>query len=120
MPWSYTDLLAPDDATETAIRADVLHPWTGPTSRRYTGRLGIGRSRTLRLAFPLDGTARLTATGAVKLRLELLAGRKLVARAQPGRSGTKLSFTICGSRQLRARLTAVRGSGAYALTVSRP
>ena len=53
MPWTYTDLLAPDDATETAIRADVLHPWTGPTSRRYTGRLGtaarapsVSRSRS--------------------------------------------------------------------------
>jgi hypothetical protein len=120
LSWGYADLLAPDDLTAASIRADVLQPWTGPTARRYAGRLALGRSRSLRLAFPLDGTAKLTATGAVKLRLELLAGEKLVARAQPGRSGTKLSLTICGSRHLTARLTAVRGSGAYALTVSRP
>jgi hypothetical protein len=103
LAWGYTDLLAPDDATEAATRADVLDPWSGPTRRRYTGR-----SRRLRLAFPLDGTARFTVTGA---RLELYAGRTLLA------GGRRFSLTICGNRRLTARL---RGSGAYALTVSRP
>ena len=118
MPWDYVDMLAPDDVTAAALRSDVLHPWTGPTTRRYAGKLRSGRTRTLQLGFRLDGTATFKATASV--RLELLAEGKVVARAHPGPSGTKLSYTICGSRHLGVRVTALRGSATYSLTVSRP
>ena len=120
MPWNYVDMLAPDDVTAAAMRSDILQPWTGPTTLSYAGRLARGGTRSLRLRFPLDGSSTFKASGTVRLRLELLAAGKVVARAQPSRSGTRMAFTICGSRQLVARLTALRGSGRYALTVSRP
>ena len=120
LPWGYTDLLAPDDGVERALRADVLRAWAGPTSRSYTGRLRRGGSRTVRVAAPLDGTARLTVTGRPSVALEVRAGRKLLARARPRRTSTRLTVTVCGQRRLAVRLTAVRGSGRFSLELSRP
>ena len=120
LPWYFTDLLAPDDAIEAAARADVVYPWRGPSTRTYRGRLPAGASRRVRVATPLDGSARFSTSGRADVVLELLAGRRVLARARPHGRTTRLNFTICGQRRLTLRLTAVRGGGRYALTVSRP
>jgi hypothetical protein len=120
LAWQYTDLLAPDDHTESALRRDVLQPWMGPTLRTYRGTLRAGGSRALALRFPLDGTARISVTGRPRVAVELRAGGRVLARARPRGGRTRASATICGQRHGRVRLTAVRGSGAYTVRVSRP
>jgi hypothetical protein len=120
LPWYFTDLLAPDEPIEAAVRADVLHPWTRPSVRTFHGRLPSGSSRRLRIATPLDGSARFLARGRPRVSLELLSGHRILARARPRRSGTTLRFTVCGQRRLTVRITAVTGHGSYALRSTRP
>lgn len=98
--WQYTSLLAPDQTALAKIHADVAHPWRGPVTRAWSGRVAVpprrpGPGRTARrgraalaggrsvgprpwvaerlLRTPLDGTVSLTvdATGEAPLQVEM-------------------------------------------------
>jgi hypothetical protein len=88
----------------------VLQPWTANTKLTLRGRY-----RTFRIATPLDGTLTVSAEGRPRVRLEVLAGKKRIAR------GTRsVSTLVCGARTLSVRVTRRAGSGPFSLTVSRP
>jgi hypothetical protein len=98
-PWAYADQLAPDENAEAAIRADVTHPWTGPRERRYTGALALGATRSLQIATPLDGTARITVTGSPRVAVSVLDHGRRVGSEPPRGTRTRVKLSICGQRR---------------------
>ena len=75
----------PDEAVLAAAREDVVHPWTAPTTRRFSGTFTkTGKRQWLRtLATPLDGniTVKLSMPGGTRHDVTLLAanGRTVLA-----------------------------------------
>ena len=94
------------------VREDVQRPWLRATTSSFAGRLAAGRSRTYRVATPLDGG--LVVRAPAGLRLELLRGSSRLKR------GTRsLAWPICGQRALRLRVTADRTTS-FRLRVTKP
>lgn len=111
----------PDPTALQLLERDVRTPWVGPTTRRLAGGLAARRVRTVAVATPLDGTARITlrvSRGAVTA--DVLAGtRRLRMTASAGRAQGR-SLTVCGERTLRVRTAAGRRAARYTVTVVRP
>jgi hypothetical protein len=123
-PWSYNDLMRPTQRSLAALRRDVLHPWSGPRSRTFHGRVGPRhRTRTFHVRLRLDGdlALRLTAPrGSVyDVQAEIpdfAAGRRL-------RGGGAFGVEWCRHRRVdRVKLTVRQraGRGPFALRVSWP
>jgi hypothetical protein len=119
LAWGYTDLLAADEHVEAAAREDVLKPWTGPTTRTRHVRIGRRRVRSLPEQLPLDGRARFTVAGPGRVTVDLLSRGHVLTTAHPRHGRTRLTFTVCGQRQVKLRLRATR-SGSYELTTMHP
>jgi hypothetical protein len=117
--WDVLDTwLYPGHAAIQAIADDVLHPWTGNRTRTFTGRFTPNGAavRTYLLTSRLDGTFRATATGAARIRVAILDGRKVIARGS-----RSARTTICGGmRALTVRVTRTGGNGPFRLRVSLP
>jgi hypothetical protein len=99
----------PDAAALQAVRDDVLHPWTGATTRTVRVRFsGARRVSTLQLPTPLDGD--LSAASASSTNLQLLDGGHSVAHG-----ASSLAYRVCGRRSVALRVT--RSGGARSLTL---
>jgi hypothetical protein len=116
--WGYDLRLTPTQAAKTAIRADVLQPWQGPTVERFSGRLARGGKRVTRIALPLDGDAKFSVSASRPVELALLNGRRVLASARGRRP--RLSYSFCGRRRVTLRLSAPAGAASFRLTTSRP
>ena len=123
-PWQFSPLLRPTSEALAAIRRDVLRPWTGPRSRTFRGRLGLGRSpRSFKLRLTLDGdmSIRLRAARGVSAEVEVDAGR--FATGQTLRGGGGFGIEWCRRQENEKVTLTVRrreGSGPFALKVSYP
>jgi hypothetical protein len=123
-PWYFNELMRPGTAELAAIRRDVLHPWTGPRSRTFRGRLGPRKPvRRFRIPVKLDGnlTARLAAPA--RAAYEVSAQTAGYAAGRTLSAGGQLGVEWCRRRPLeRVTLTVRRrkGSGPFALTVRWP
>jgi hypothetical protein len=124
--WGVVDqLLYPDAQALALVQQDVEQPWTTPTTSTITGRVTAKAPRSTRtIAIPLDGTVRVSlrppANSRMTLGLADSAGRVLAATTKSAPYTANVSTTACGQRSLVARVTAVKGAGAYRLTVTRP
>jgi hypothetical protein len=104
-----------------AVREDIFHPWTGPTSTTVRGKfLRRSRSWSTQLATPLDGDLRLRVTvahgGADDVTLLSGDGRTVLATGSWASSGGKYAeYRVCGARSLRVRVT--RGGAAARFTL---
>jgi hypothetical protein len=122
--WGIVDrLFYPNDAALAAIEQDVASPWTENTTVVRSGRVaatGAARSRTIRVATPLDGTMRVTVRPPARsaIRLSVSSGSRVLARGSA--SLTSVQATVCGQRSVAVRVDRVRGAGAFRLTISRP
>lgn len=123
-PWYYNQLMRPDAAAFAAIRRDVVHPWTGPRTRTFHGRVGPRhRTRTFRILMRLDGDLKLRLTAprgavySVQAQIpDFAAGRRL-------RSGGGFGVEWCRHRdadKIALTVQARKGSGPFALRVSWP
>jgi hypothetical protein len=121
-PWQYSELLRPGRDSYTAIRRDVLRPWTGPRSRTLRGRLGPRRgSRSLKLRMRLDGdvTVRLDAARALAAQVELEAGS--FASGETLHDGQGFGLEWCRRTESELVTVTVRrraGRGRFALRLS--
>jgi hypothetical protein len=115
-PWDIIDpSLEPDDTALSLLEQDVLDPWPGNTTIQVRG----ARTRTVRVATPLDGRVTMTLRGPRTAVYELrLPGQptKRVRGQGPARSST----TVCGTRQTTATVRRISGRGSFQLIVSRP
>ena len=122
--WGIVDeLFYPNAAAQAAIERDVRTPWTGNTSLSRSGRVaaaGAARSRTFRVATPLDGVVRVNVRPPARsaVRLTLSAGSTVLARTSP--AVTTAQTIVCGQRSVTVRVDRVRGAGTFSLAISRP
>jgi hypothetical protein len=116
----------PDIEALAAIRADVLQPWTRPSTTAIKGRFtGGSRIWSTRLATPFDGNARITVTvpggGADDVALLSGDGRTVLARGTWNTSGGKsLDYRVCSARSLKVRVTRSAAATRFTLRVILP
>jgi hypothetical protein len=117
-PWRVVDAsLIPNDRDLALVEQDVTQPWSGNHAVQLRGTFtALGRSvRSLKVATPLDGGFNATLQSAAGTRLDVLSGRKLIARGTTAAAGA-----VCGPRTLTFRVTRTSGSGRFALSISLP
>jgi hypothetical protein len=124
--WQFDQSFYPNSTDFRLAKQDILQPWTGNSRSSTGGRFQRGRLRsqpfTLRL--PDDGSnanIKLFSRSSLRANLYLYDGSgNFVAAAQnPGRNET-ISFTICGGRQARVRVSRRSGYGSYTLQANIP
>ena len=124
VPWQYNPILRPDRAGSAAIRRDVLHPWTGPRSRIFRGRLGQAPgARRFHFRMRLDGAVRLRLRAPAALRAELTVRGPGSAAGRTVRGGGGLGVEWCRHRPDERVTVTVRrksGAGPFRLRVAWP
>ncbi len=115
LPWRYSPLLTPDEASFRAVRADVKHPWRHRTGRSFTI---TGRNARRTVSTPLDGVAniRVRAPRGTRVSARLVAHG---SRLPHGRVGGARGSLVCGPRSVQLRVTRT-GRGPVRVTVLRP
>jgi hypothetical protein len=122
-PWQIvTQALYPTAAALTAAEQDVTSPWQVATTTKQTGALSRTRkTRTFTVATPLDGTLKVTLrhSPGMRLSVDVFASSTRAAHIVSGGVVSR-SFTNCGTRTYRVRITDLAGRGSVSLTVAKP
>jgi hypothetical protein len=122
-PWQIvSQALYPTAAALTAAEQDVISPWQGATTRTQTGALSRAkRTRTFTIATPLDGTVKMTLrhSAGMRLSVDVFASSTRAAHAVTTGAVSR-TFTACGTRSYRVRVTELAGRGSVRLTVAKP
>jgi hypothetical protein len=115
----------PDEAVLAAAREDVVHPWTTPTVRRFSGSFSKkGPKQWQRtVATPLDGTItiKLSMPAGPRHDVTLLTanGRTVLARWNAFTSKTRtITTTVCGQRSVVLRVTRGNGPSPFSVVVT--
>jgi hypothetical protein len=114
-PWQIVDqALYPTAAALTAAEQDVTIPWTAALTRTK-------KTRTFTVATRLDGALKMTlkASGGMRVSLDVFASSTRAARVASTRAVSR-TFTVCGARSYRFRVTELTGRGTVSLTVAKP
>jgi hypothetical protein len=121
-PWQIvTQALYPTDTALTAAEQDVTSPWQAGTTTTQTAALSRSRSRTFTVATQLDGTLKLTLKHSAGMRLAVDVFASSTRAAHVVSTGiVSRSFTACGTRSYRFRVTDLAGRGSVSLTVAKP
>jgi hypothetical protein len=123
-PWYYNELMRPNAKAFTAIRRDVLEPWTGPRSRTFRGRLGRRHgTRTFHIRLTLDGDVSFALKAPRGAVYEVQAEIPDFAAGQRLRNGRGFGVEWCRHRSVdHVELTVRRraGRGPFALRVTWP
>jgi hypothetical protein len=125
--WAIIDQsFRPDQAALAAVREDVLHPWTGSTTRTIRGKfLRRNRSWATQIATPLDGELRLRLTalggGADDVTLLSSDGQTVLAKASWTTTGAKsIEYRVCGARSVRVRVRRGAAPARFILRITVP
>jgi hypothetical protein len=122
-PWHVvSDVLYPDDAALIAAEQDVTSPWAqGAETTRSGSVTRTTRTRNYTISTQLDGTLKVTLrpSAGTRLALDVYASSTRLVHAVGARALTR-STTICGQRNLRVRVSAVRGTGTFRLAITKP
>jgi hypothetical protein len=144
VPWGYNSLLHPTQASLAKLRADVVSPWSQPSTVTWNGSLWPGRPKpaTRRFATPLDGQVRITLSGPAGSNYDLYVlgpkpqgreqvrkhgrdhrlrpRRRIVGRATSSGSEEQLQTTLCGQSSIQVEVRRRSGSGPFTVSVTRP
>jgi hypothetical protein len=122
-PWQIVDQsLYPTTAALTAADQDVTTPWTaGTTTTQRAVLTRTKKTRTFRVATQLDGTLKMTLrpSAGMLLSLDVFASSTRAAHVVSARAVSR-TFTVCGARSYRFRVTDLAGRGSVSLTVAKP
>jgi hypothetical protein len=122
-PWQIvTQALYPTAAALTAAEQDVTTPWQTATTTTQTAALSrTKKTRTFTFTTPLDGTLKLTLKHAAGMRLSVDVFASSTRTAHVVTAGVVArSFTVCGTRSYRVRVTELAGRGSVSLAVAKP
>ncbi|MFO7572035.1 MAG: hypothetical protein R6W48_05460 [Gaiellaceae bacterium] len=117
----------PSETALQAAEADVLQPWTSPSTSSFQ-RVFVQRTPRvwwIPLSTPLDGELRLSVTlprnGTHEVALVAANRRTVIRRGQwVGQRAKRLTTTVCGQRNLFIRVTQSGALGRVAVTATRP
>ena len=121
-PWQIVDqALYPTAAALTAAEQDVTAPWTTGTTTQKAVLTRTKKTRTFTVATQLDGTLRMTLkhSAGMRLSLDVFASTTRAAHVVSTRAVSR-TFTVCGARSYRFRVTDLAGRGSVSLTVAKP
>jgi hypothetical protein len=122
-PWQIvTEALYPTAAALTAAEQDVTTPWQVATTTTQTAALSrTKRTRTFTVASQLDGTLKLTVKhpAGMRLSVDVFASSTRTAHVVSGGVVSR-TFTACGTRSYRVRVTDLAGRGSVSLNVAKP
>lgn len=101
-------VLEPDAGALAALSLDVTQPWTGASTSTLRGALTAKtRTRTFRIATPLDGTLTIAPTQSARSRVSVTvssASGAAATRTFATRSARSLSTLVCGARAYTVRV----------------
>jgi hypothetical protein len=101
-------VLEPDAGSLAALSLDVTQPWTGASKSTLKGALTTKtRTRTFRIATPLDGTLTIVPTQSTNTRVSVTVSSvsgAAAARTFATRTGRSLSTLVCGARAYTVRV----------------
>ncbi len=126
-------IFRPNAATQKIALLDATSPWPGNASSSRSGKLLKGRPRTAKFTFPvpLDGTVKVGIKSSRGLNADLdlyafgpgggygFGWTRIGSSRLRGRSDS-VTRTLCGQRNVIARVTRSSGSGSFKLTASTP
>jgi hypothetical protein len=122
-PWQIVDqALYPTSAALTAAEQDVTAPWSARTTTTQKAVLTPAKkTRTFTVATQLDGTLRMTLkpSAGMRLSVDVFASPTRSAHVVSARAVSR-TFTVCGARSYRFRVTDLSGRGTVSLTVAKP
>jgi hypothetical protein len=121
-PWQIvTQSLYPTAAALTAAEQDVTSPWQAGTTTTQTAALSTKRTRTFTVATQLDGTVKMTLKHSAGMRLSVDVFASSTRAVHVVSAGVvSRTFTACGTRSFRFRVTGLAGRGSVSLTVAKP
>jgi hypothetical protein len=122
-PWQIvTQALYPTPTALAAAEKDVTAPWEPEQATTQTALLSRTRkTRTFTVATQLDGVLKMTlrAPGGMRVSLDVFASSTHAAHVVSTRAVSR-TFTVCGARSYRFRVTDLAGRGSVSLTVAKP
>lgn len=122
-PWQIVDqVLYPTAAALTGAEQDVTAPWaTATTTTQRVVLTPAKKTRTFTVATQLDGTLKMTLrpSAGMRLSLDVFASSTRAAHVVSARAISR-TFTVCGARSYRFRVTDLTGRGSVSLTVAKP
>jgi hypothetical protein len=122
-PWQIvTQALYPTAAALTAAEQDVTSPWQAGTTTTQTAALTrTKKTRTFAVSTQLDGTLKMTLKHSAGMRLSVDVFASSTRAAHVVSAGVvSRTFTDCGARSYRFRITDLAGRGSVSLTVAKP
>jgi hypothetical protein len=126
--WAFDPSLAPDAASLATARRDVLDPWRGNVTKRFSGTLGArDKAKDVSFRLRLDGSLSLSLSGPRTANFDLgviAAGREQATTRARG-SRDKLSPRVVCRKSLSGGQITVRvrrrsGSGRFTVTAKYP
>ncbi len=91
VPWGYSSSLRASAASMQKLRADILTPWTGPTTVTWSGALWRQRHNPAlrRFAIPLDGMVEIQLSGPAEANYDLYVLGRRIRAARHSRASRK-------------------------------
>ena len=120
-PWQIvTQALYPTTAALTAAEQDVTAPWQAGTTTTQTAALRTRKTRTFTVSTPLDGALKMTLkhSAGMRLSVDVLAASTRAAHVVSAGVVSR-TFTVCGARSYRFRITDLAGHGSVSLAVAK-
>jgi hypothetical protein len=122
-PWEIvTQSLYPTEAALTAAEQDVTGPWQAISATTQTAALSrTKKTRTFTVTTQLDGTLKMTLKHAARMRLSVDVFASSTRAAHVVSAGAvSRTFTVCGARNYRFKVTDLAGRGSVSLNVAKP
>ncbi|MFL5918883.1 MAG: hypothetical protein ACJ74L_04135 [Gaiellaceae bacterium] len=112
----------PDAQALSAVRDDVLHPWTAAGTTTIRARFARGQSTwTTTIATALDGDVRVELNTAAELTLASVDLHQVVAKGSWNSTGGKSAeYRVCGTRSLEVRVTRRGTARRFAVRIAIP
>jgi hypothetical protein len=122
--WQYAPFLRPTAAALAKIRADIEHPWGGPSTTHLTIWATSAGTAERRIRAPLDGEVSISIAGPAAEYVAVLRdserGRPLARATGGADGGAELSYANCGHRSLLLQVRSTSGGGAFQATITKP